>query len=77
MKISSRPSFQLFVMSAFLGAALAAVPVAIGRGQFLGADQAFAAGRPDGGGGNSGEGGGRSSGQYGGHDGNGCSRNCN
>jgi hypothetical protein len=56
MKISSRPSFQLFVMSAFLGAALAAVPMGIGRGQFFGAHQAFAAGRPDGGGGNAGQG---------------------
>ena len=64
-------------MSAFLGAALAAVPMSIDRGQFFGADQAFAAGRPDCGGGNAGQGSHSGVGQDSGHDGNGCSRNCN
>jgi hypothetical protein len=77
MQISSRRSFHLFVMSAFLGAALAAVPMGIDRGKLFGADQAFAAGRPDGGGGNSGQGSHSGGGQDSGHDGNGCSRNCN
>jgi hypothetical protein len=74
MQISSRRSFHLLVMSAVLGAALAAVPMGIDRGQLFGPGQAFAAGRPDGGGGGAG---GHTSGQDGGHDGNSCSRNCN
>jgi hypothetical protein len=77
MQISSRRSFHLFVMSAFLGAALAAVPTGIDRGQLFGAAQALAAGRPDGGGGNAGQGSHSGGGQDSGHDGNGCSRKCN
>jgi hypothetical protein len=77
MQISSRRSFHLLVMSAVLGAALAALPIGIDRGQLFGATQAFATGRSDGGGGNSGQGSHTGGGQDSGHDGNGCSRNCN
>jgi len=77
MQISSRRSFHLLDMSAVLGSALAAIPAGIDRGQLFGAAQAFAAGRPDGGGGNAGQGSHDGGGQDSGHDGNGCSRNCN
>jgi hypothetical protein len=78
MQIFPRRSFHLFVMSALLGTALAALPASVDRGNLFGTAQAFATGRPGGDAGNGGSGHGPgTSGQDGGHDGNSCERFCN
>src|SRR4029077_15822787 len=72
MRIFPRRSFHLLVMSAVLGAALAALPTAVDPGHLFGAAQAFAAGRPDGSVGNTGTSHPETSGQDSEHENNSC-----